>query len=236
MAATICPWHATRNTRDFKPLPVGSPRASLHFSKLHATSASPVRKMGWYVVHLFSGGLVWDVHVDSWVFATRFGELRPCSVFESAQSAQVDWKGFEKFSVSVTGTGCRGFGSIATRHSFLMTHVSRFFEQSNVVVHVSNHGQYGRRWGPTTGFYLWQHQPARHVVFEPQMSWEKRNVLANTLVSSVSHVYLGKVLRSTVARNRPNCLNIPLAHALLSQFFFGSMAHRTPAVTWLALF
>ena len=36
---TICPCDATRNTRDFKSLLVGTPSASLHVSKLHATTS-----------------------------------------------------------------------------------------------------------------------------------------------------------------------------------------------------
>ena len=33
------PWRTTKSTRDYKPLPVGTPRASLHFSELHATTS-----------------------------------------------------------------------------------------------------------------------------------------------------------------------------------------------------
>ena len=57
-----------RNTRDYKPLPIGTPRASLHFSELHATtfvdghlqsrpdgSLLTVWMKGWYAVQLFSG-------------------------------------------------------------------------------------------------------------------------------------------------------------------------------------
>ena len=84
----ICSWHATRNTRDFKPMPVGTPRASLHVSKLHTTTSgiaprsisAPVRMKGWYAVRLFVWWDLFGSRVSTHVmgFAARSWELNRC--------------------------------------------------------------------------------------------------------------------------------------------------------------
>ena len=85
--------------------------------------------------------------------------------------------------MSVTGTGCRGFWSIGTRHSF-------FFDDPESCRAIKRHRACcgslpilatlkDDHW-----FSLWQHRSARHGAFEPRMPREKRNVLANTPASS----------------------------------------------------
>ena len=90
-------------------------------------------------------------------------------------------------------------------------HTAQFFddprlqslvEQSNVMVLVADHCQYGRRVRLNTGFILWQHRSATHGAFKPQMPRE-RGTCSRTQLPHLSLTCHnpGKVLWSTIARN-----------------------------------
>ena len=82
----ICPWHATRNTRDFKPLPADTPPRLLamlivardHFVDViwNRTETDLWPPFGWGAStrsSCFLMEMVWDVHVDSWVLQPVLG-------------------------------------------------------------------------------------------------------------------------------------------------------------------
>ena len=115
--------------------------------------------------------------------------LHLCAVLGSAQFAQVLGNDLKNLRVCDRK---RLPWILEHRHTvqfFLMTHVSRVWlsnQMSSRMLQISLSVRAAL--DDVHRSYLWQRRSARHGAFEPQMSLQKRHVLANTSASSQSHV------------------------------------------------
>ena len=112
--------------------------------------------------------------------------------------------------------------------------VQSLVEQSTVIMHVADLCRYGRRWRMTTGF-ICGNVDQRDTERVNRGCRGKICTCSRTHLPHLSHMCHnpGKVLWSTIANNRPNCLNGALVHALLPHYIcLSQFAFLRPAAEY----